>query len=109
MSYPIHEVTVLQKKKDNLSTVRISENLAAEVDRILQTEVGKALGFRSRADFVTTAIRDFLREDLTPVYLPGDLVRLINDLIKTRKRWVSTEEFVIEAVKERLKEYEVYR
>jgi len=99
----------MEKRKDYLSTVRISENLAAEIDRIVNSQVGKAMGFRSRADFVTTAIRDFIEQDLTPVYIPGELVNLISNLMKNRKRWTSVQDFVVEAVKMRLREYEVYR
>jgi len=99
----------LAKRRDKLSTVRIAENLASEIDRIVQSDAGKNMGFRSRADFVTNAVRDFMRQDLTPVYVPAEIVRLVNDLVEHRKRWTSVQEFVLEAVKLRLREYEAYR
>ena len=101
----------MEKKtvKDGFSTVRIAEGLAKKIDEVVKSDLGRSMGFRSRADFVTTAIRDFMREDLTPIYIPGEIVKMVRDLIEHRKAWSSVEEFIIEAVKLRLKEYEAYR
>ena len=91
------------------STVRISEDLAGAIDEAVNSEDGRKLGFRSRADFVTKAVRDFVERDLTPVYLPGDLIKNVQELVKARKLWVSTQALIEEAVKDKLRQYEYYR
>lgn len=90
-----------------MATVRINEDLAAEIDKITLSPAGEQMGFRSRADFVTEAVRDFIRSDMTPVYIPGDLMKLVDRTVQTRKRWVSGQNFIIECINLRLKELEV--
>ena len=95
-------------KRDYLSTVRFSENLAAKIDALVKSELGKTMGFRSRADFVTQAIRDYMREDLTPVHIPSEILRLINTLVKDSGKWTSNQDYIIEAIRIRLREHNVY-
>ena len=65
-------------KKDNLSTVRIHKDLAKTIDDIIKSEIGKKYGFRSRADFVTRACREYLDE----VYPRFEHLNMMDDNVK---------------------------
>jgi metal-responsive CopG/Arc/MetJ family transcriptional regulator len=65
-------------KRDNLSTVRIHEDLAKTIDEIIKSDIGKKYGFRSRADFVTRACREYIEE----VHPRFEHVNMMDDNVK---------------------------
>ncbi len=56
----IAKVKTVKKNKKNHMTVSIPKSVDAEVERFLKTEIAFSMGFDSKADIVTTAIRNLL-------------------------------------------------
>ncbi len=65
-------------KKDNLATVRVHKDLAETIDQIINSDIGKKYGFRSRADFVTKALREYLDK----VYPRFKHLNMVGDNVK---------------------------
>lgn len=48
--------------KEGWSSISLSTELMEEIDQIINSNIGKKYGFKSRADFITRAIIDCLKE-----------------------------------------------
>jgi metal-responsive CopG/Arc/MetJ family transcriptional regulator len=104
---------MLSKKRPTggkFATARISENLAGTIDEFIKSGRAKQLGYRSRADFVTRAVRNYLEENVFPIDIPGEIIAEIDAVIeKKRHGYRSREEFIHDSIRRRLEELKPLR
>jgi len=94
-----------EEKRDRFATARIPEALAKTIDDFIQSPKGKVLGFRSRADFVTRAARNYLEKNVIPIDISTELLTEIDDIIERKKfGYRSREDFIYDSIRRRLEE-----
>lgn len=92
-------------REEDFSTTRIRTSLAKAIDEFIHSEEAKHLGFRSRAEFVSEACRNYLDKNMGPVDVPMELLREIDNIVKGKRfGYRSREDFVQDSVRRRLDE-----